>query len=299
MDVPVGATSGWSDYQEVAKGGLYLAAGTHVIRVQAIGQGRNLDWVKIMAPSVRLDFPAPGMKLPKENITFHVYAKGASSVEVYDGANKLGDATGTEPNYTFTTTTPLSVGAHTITAKVSDGTYTNTTPGVSVTVEDVQAYPATIPDILAANVEAENYDKGGSGKAYYDVDSLNGTDGTALRGSEWVDLGSGGTGYILGWTIKSEWVKYTFNVSANATRYLEAHVASAVSTGKFKVEIDGVYVGDISIPNTGGWNSNWTNVRLKNGGTDVQLDLKSGNHLMRIEFTGPYSNAGVDYFRTQ
>ena len=62
-------------------------------------------------------------------------------------------------------------------------------------------------------IDFENYDVGGAGKAYYDMDTKN-------QGGEYredrVDIVKNGDGFAVGYTQKGEWLEYTVNVQARA-----------------------------------------------------------------------------------
>jgi hypothetical protein len=109
--------------------------------------------------------------------------------------------------------------------------------------------PAAIP----GRVEAENYDAGGPGVAYYDTDGVN--NGGQYRASEPVDIGGAPEGgYFVGWLSKGEWLAYTVNVASAGVYTLEARVATPASGKSFHVELNGVNIsGSIAVPATGDW----------------------------------------------
>src|SRR5207237_8050362 len=66
----------------------------------------------------------------------------------------------------------------------------------------------------AATIQAEDFDNGGEGIAFHDVDA--GNTGGAYR-STGVDLGATvdtAGGYQVGWVSAGEWLEYTINVAA-------------------------------------------------------------------------------------
>ncbi len=94
-------------------------------------------------------------------------------------------------------------------------------------------------------VEAEEYDEGGLGVAYHDVDATN--NGKAYRTTEAVDVGPStdiGGGFNLGWVAAGEWLEYTVNVKPG-TYNVNFRVASA-DGGRVDVKLDGVLLGTMS-----------------------------------------------------
>lgn len=140
--------------------------------------------------------------------------------------------------------------------------------------------PAAIPGI----VEAEEYDLGGPGVAYFDSDASN--NGGAFRTDEAVDVGGVmGGGFSVGWVAVGEWLEYTVNVAEAGTYAWTAQLASPDGGGRLRILFDGndatgtVMIG---MGGTGGWNS-YTGIE----GTAVALE--AGVQILRFEIEG--SNA--------
>ncbi|MEM1186551.1 MAG: carbohydrate-binding protein [Planctomycetota bacterium] len=121
--------------------------------------------------------------------------------------------------------------------------------------DDVQTpyVPIEIPGVI----NMELYDRGGQGFSFNETDENN--IGGAFRPSESVDIESTfGGGFHVGWIRPGEWIEYTVNVDGQPgterTFDLTASVASAVSGGSFRLEVDGQDVsGPISFGGTGAW----------------------------------------------
>ena len=159
---------------------------------------------------------------------------------------------------------------------------TNTPPSTST------PYFGTPLDI-PGTIEAEDYDIGGQGLAYFDSDT--GNNGNQYRGDD-VDIEvctDTGGGYNVGWTANGEWMKYTVDVAPAGDYTIISRVARGTGgSGAFHIEVDGVDVtGSISVQDTGGW-QNWinkttSNVALGSGEQVVQIVIESGeiniNHL--------------------
>lgn len=151
--------------------------------------------------------------------------------------------------------------------------------------------PAEIP----GKIEAENYDNGNYGKAYYDSDRKN--EGGAYRndGVDIVALGCDPDGencpgeYAIGYTKAGEWTKYTVNVKKSARYALTARVASGADNSGFVMLVDEKTVTDtIRIPNGGDWDA-YSEISLGNA------SLEAGTHELKILFTGDYAN--LDWIR--
>jgi hypothetical protein len=132
--------------------------------------------------------------------------------------------------------------------------------------------PITVP----ATIEAENFDNGGEGVAYHDLDG--GNNGGVYRTTD-VDVrtSSGASnGHVLFNAYPGEWLEYSINVPTTGTYKLEASVASRLAGGTFHLEVDGVDVtGALQAPTTGSWYTFQT--VSKNG-----VSLTAGAHVLRL-----------------
>lgn len=120
--------------------------------------------------------------------------------------------------------------------------------------------PATTPwkgkaHVIPGTIEAEHYDEGPPGVAYYDTTPKN--EGVAYRGETQVDIEGrpdASNLHGIGWTREGEWLLYTVDVLQSGTYTIEIPVASNKKGGTFRLEFDGVdKTGSIPIPDTGGW----------------------------------------------
>ncbi len=126
-------------------------------------------------------------------------------------------------------------------------------------------------------IQAEDFDHGGEGIGYHDLDNAN--SGTKYR-TTGVDIEAAtdtGGGFDLGYTKAGEWLDYVINVGRTSTYQLDLRVANAQTTGgKFHIEIDGVNVtGSMQMPNTGGAQK-WLTIS-KSG-----IAIAAGQHVMRL-----------------
>ena len=138
--------------------------------------------------------------------------------------------------------------------------------------------PAAVP----GTVQNENYDTGGQGVAY-NVSSINGS-ANSYR-SDGVDLETTtdtGGGYDLGWSAAGQWFNYTVNVSTAGTYKVAFRVANdSGASGTFHLQnAAGVNLtGEVTAPNTGGWQT-WTTV-------NATVTLPAGQQVLTL-----YQDAG-------
>ena len=138
------------------------------------------------------------------------------------------------------------------------------------------------PHTIPGTIEAEDYDTGCPGDAYYDSDDIN--QGGRYRPNEGVDIDTCSTGgYTLGWTRIGEWLKYTVNVSKSATYQISFSAASSYDSGKLHLECDGSdKTGIISVPNAKGF-QNWEVIKHK-------IKLDAGLHVLKLVIDGDLFN---------
>jgi O-glycosyl hydrolase len=139
-------------------------------------------------------------------------------------------------------------------------------------------------------IQSEDFDNGGEGVAYHDVDAAN--LGGKYR-STGVDISASidaGGGYYVGYAKAGEWLEYTIDVATAGSYDLDLRLASAGSNGKFHVEIDGADVtGALTVPNTGGWQT-WKTL------TRAGVALPQGRHVLRIAMDANGSTGSVGNF---
>ena len=139
--------------------------------------------------------------------------------------------------------------------------------------------PATIP----GTIEAENYNKGGADKGFYDLSK--GNEGGKFRKND-VDLYQPNMGIVVGHCQKGEWLKYTVSVAADGEYEISALVAGENGTGSFKLYMDSVEIGT-EIANEGKGFETFTTV---SGG---KATLKAGEHELKLEITNDWID--IDY----
>ena len=280
----------------VAVGGNYTGCTSPSCITASLPQQLQVDWVRVYQDisdtTVLITNPTNEAFVPAGDIIIQAIASdgdgSVSKVEFYGDANKLGEDT-TSP-YSFTWTS-VPNGCHTIMAKVIDnagGSATNTiniTVGTGCGQSPYHGSPSAIP----GKIQAEDFDYGGEGVAYHDIEAAN--QGGQYRPTEGVDIQActdTGGGYNVGWVRTGEWMEYTVNVGIAGTYTIEARVASnAASSGIFHIEFNGVdKTGNINVPVTGGW-QNWTTV-------SATVTLSAGTQIMR--FVAGTNDFNINYF---
>jgi alpha-L-fucosidase len=138
------------------------------------------------------------------------------------------------------------------------------------------------PHTIPCTIEAEDFDAGCPGEAYYDRDNVN--EGGQYRLNVGVDIEKcSAGGYNVGWTHAGEWMAYTVTVNKSATYQVSFNIASSYDSGKFHLECDDAdKTGIISVPNTQGF-QNWQVIK-KN------LTLDVGQHVLKLVVDGDLWN---------
>ncbi len=201
---------------------------------------------------------------------------GSFHIEM-DGANVTGTLTapntGGWQNWTnVSKTVSLTAGQHIMRFYIDTKEFNTNKFVVTPVVSTVQTpYAGVIA--LPGTIEAENFDKGGQGIAYYDNDANNISNG--YRTTEGVDIEACSEGgFNLAYSNSGEWTEYTVNVASTGSYNIATRVASPIG-GSFHIEMDGANVtGTLTAPNTGGW-QNWVNV-------SKTVLLTAGQHIMRF-----------------
>lgn len=270
----------------IAVGGTW--GGAQGIDPTVFPQQMRIDYVRVYEdatppPSVALASPAPGASVTPGsplNISATVGTDGRAveRVAFYQGDGLLGEVAAAP----YALTVPAAAeGCYRLTAHVTDAEgYTAQADTVDVTVGATcgRAPYLIAPAAVPGRVEAEHYDLGGPGEAYFDLDAEN--QGGALRASEGVDLvtiADAGPGVAIGSVTRREWVEYTVDVAATGTYLVEARLAAPTNGGDIQVLVDGETVGTITYVATGG-SETWRVARLRD------VPLTAGRRTVRLRF---------------
>ncbi len=138
------------------------------------------------------------------------------------------------------------------------------------------------PFAIPGKIEIEEFDIGGEGLTYHDLDEINQGNAQSFRisGVDIENCSDVGGGYNIGYIKSGEWLEYTIQVEEAGLYDIEARVASAEATGKFNLKIGSrVILRNFAIINTGGW-QNWESI------TATTLSIEAGEHILRVEMKG-------------
>lgn len=138
-------------------------------------------------------------------------------------------------------------------------------------------------------VQAEDFDAGGEGSGYHDTTTEN--LGGQYRTDEAVDLEATsdvGGGYNVGWAADGEWLEYTLGSFPAGIDTLALRVASIYGDRSLRVDLDGLLLGSINVPNTEDWQT-YETIVMSN------LIVQAGvDHTVRITFEG--GGVNLNYF---
>ena len=116
-------------------------------------------------------------------------------------------------------------------------------------------YPYPDPSrghVLPGTIESVDFDYGGEGFAYHDLESAN--QGSGDRADDGVDTEMNDGGGNVGWTEAGEWITYSIDVPEPGRYFAELRVASGATGGSLDILInDENRFGTQKIPGTGGW----------------------------------------------
>ena len=205
------------------------------------------------------------VSLPAGVHTVRLYFNGYTNINWM----KFQANSGTAPTTTTTTT--------------AAPTATATTPTVAST--PVMPLPPPVPLVygearVPGVIEAEDYNSGGDGVAYYDTTPSN-FGGVYRNENVDIELNEQEDSPVVCWIRPGEWLKYTVNVERTGYYDVVFRVSSPNSNSQMHLQVDGATATTIAVPNTGDFD-NYTNVTR-------QVKLNAGPHVLRLVFSG-YQN---------
>lgn len=129
------------------------------------------------------------------------------------------------------------------------------------------------PFQVPGTVEAEDFDKGGEGLSYHDMDNKN--IAGAYRPDEGVDIYAlNKDQYHVGNALPGEWYEYTLDVQEEGDYQVEVHCASVTPGGRYLVSIGDQSSDTMDVDASGSW--------LETCKTSFPLSLPSGEQIMRF-----------------
>ncbi|MBC7391012.1 MAG: carbohydrate-binding protein [Opitutaceae bacterium] len=200
-----------------------------------------------------------------------------SNVKFYDGATLLNTDNSSPYSYVWNGAT---AGNHTIKAVATDNSGNTSEAIVVISIRAPQGPYNGIVHPIPGVIQAEHFDVGGNGLAYSDdTPGSEVTPDVSFRSNEDVDIEvctDAGGGYNLGFAMTGEWLEYTVNVSVTGNYKLDLRVACNGDGRTLSLTSDGLAIANnVSIPNTGGWQT-WATTTVNN------LPLTAGQHVLRL-----------------
>ena len=276
-----------------AVGGEYTGCTNAGCVTASFPQQYLIDYVRVyqdipnLAPTVAVTSPQWDANPAAGDVTFTATASdpdgSIATVEFYDDATLLGSDSSSPYAFTW-----MSVpdGCYTVKVRAIDDLGAASVDSVDITVGagcGQVPYPGNA-FVFPARIEAEDFDFGGEGVAYHDLDPLN--NGSQYRPGEGVDIeacSDTGGGYNIGWLNPGEWMEYTVDIHFAGQYTIETRVSSLVTGGAFHLAFDGVdQTGQVIVPATTGWQT-WTTVT-------ATVDLDAGTQVMRfVPATGGFN----------
>ncbi|MBR5972485.1 MAG: endo-1,4-beta-xylanase [Paludibacteraceae bacterium] len=202
---------------------------------------------------------------------------GIKSITYYDGSTKIGEG----ESYTWT---PETAGSHKITVEVvTNGNETVKGSTTVTVVEPNHPYGGTAA-VIPGKIEAENYDEGASGMAFYDKSEGNKCDSyNNYYRKDDVDLKEISDGVAVGSFEGDEWLSYTVDVQADGEYDVTLRLGEGGNSGSLSVEFDESNVSfDVNVNKIGDWGE-FDEVKLSK-----KVTLKKGVQNMVIKNTGSY-----------
>ncbi|MBO4806009.1 MAG: endo-1,4-beta-xylanase [Paludibacteraceae bacterium] len=208
---------------------------------------------------------------------------GIKSVTYYLGNTKIGEGE------TFTWT-PEEAGKFSVKVVVvtNANNELNATSSINV-VEPNKPYQGKAA-VIPGKIEAENYDEGASGMAYYDQSEGNKCDDfTNYYRKDDVDLKEIDGGVAVGSFQGDEWMAYTVDVQKAGEYKVTMRLGEGNDSGSLSVEFDESDAKiDVSVKKLGSWGV-FEEVKLDN------VTLKAGLQTMTIKNTGSWID--VDWIK--
>lgn len=143
------------------------------------------------------------------------------------------------------------------------------------------------PFAIPGTFEAEDFDSGGNGFTYYDLNAMN--IGGAYRTDEGVDIYKMASGaYYIGNVSTSEWCEYTIDVSQNGLYRIEMFTSSDIGGAKYKVSVGDAYSDELVVPRTAS--------SKETKSVPFELPLKAGTQILRFQVVNDKPYFYVDRF---
>ena len=140
-------------------------------------------------------------------------------------------------------------------------------------VEKVRLPFKGVPLNIPGTIEAEDFDLGGEGLTYHDMDGINLAGD--YRPDEGVDIyDRNGDGFHIGNAMPGEWYEYSINVADSGEYIADAYLASIEGGGKFIIKIGETASDTLSAVTSYSW--------LDTKNTSTTMNLQAGEQIMRF-----------------
>jgi endonuclease/exonuclease/phosphatase family metal-dependent hydrolase len=140
--------------------------------------------------------------------------------------------------------------------------------------------PVSIPATGTVTIQAENFDNGAKGDAYYDTTA--GNEGDYRTRNTDVDIQRCSEGVCIGWFTSNEWLVYTVSVAKAGYYTFEGRVANGLNSQVKALRFQGAGADfSVTVPYTGSWEA-WTTVKktgvyLTAGTTRLKIATSPGS----------------------
>ncbi|MEN8227104.1 MAG: cellulase family glycosylhydrolase [Bacteroidota bacterium] len=140
-------------------------------------------------------------------------------------------------------------------------------------IPQVRDYFLGQPHPIPGTIEAEDFDTGGEGLSYHDMDQKN--IAGAYRPHEAVDIyDRNGDGYHIGNALPGEWYEYSVDVEQEGEYFIDVHLAAVQAGGKFLITIGETTSDTLEALNSNSW--------LDTEKVSFSISLTGGEHIMRF-----------------
>lgn len=147
-------------------------------------------------------------------------------------------------------------------------------PGLAGAAEPQAPYGS---NTFPGAIRAYDFDQGGEGVAYHDLDPATGTQ--TYRPTEGVDIGVRGSGNLEVRGAPGEWLEYTVTVPQTGRYELSLSYSMASGSGSVSLSVDGAAAVPVALVGTGGHGT------FKNYTIPTAFDVTAGTHVIRLTFT--------------